>query len=157
MFFQAHNALHGAYWHDRFGMTKSHGCVNLAPKDAHYLFDWLEPNLPAGWTAIRYWDLTQAPVAHVHDSHKPKDIYQERNVGPPDKSDEAERLDKAVARREAKEREEAAAAAALQANPNAGQAGTAAPALAVQPGTSAPTLAVQPVPIAPLPAAQPTR
>jgi hypothetical protein len=174
LFFQAHNALHGAYWHDRFGVTKSHGCANLAPKDAHYLFDWLEPVLPAGWTAIRYWDLSQAPVAHVHDSHKAKDIYQERNVGPPDKSDEAERLDKALARREAKEREEAAAA---QATALSGQPPTAAPALPGQPPTAAPTLpgrpptaapagipqptaappsmAVSPVPVAPLPAAQP--
>jgi hypothetical protein len=137
MFFQAHNALHGAYWHDRFGSTKSHGCANLAPRDAKYLFDWLEPALPPGWTSIRNWDLTTAPVAHVHDSHKDRDIFQERNVGPPDKNDEAERLEKAISRREAKEREEAAAAAASGLPP------TAAPSVAVQ--------TAQPVPIAPVP------
>jgi len=32
-------ALHAAFWHDRFGVARSHGCVNLAPVDAHYLFD----------------------------------------------------------------------------------------------------------------------
>jgi hypothetical protein len=113
MFFQAHNALHGAYWHDRFGNVKSHGCANLAPRDAHWLFDWLEPKLPAGWTAVRYWNLTQAPVVHVRNSRKTnKPIFQERNIGPPAKEDEAERLDAALARREAKEREEAAALAA---------------------------------------------
>jgi lipoprotein-anchoring transpeptidase ErfK/SrfK len=113
MFFQAHNALHGAYWHDRFGVVKSHGCANLAPKDARWLFDWLEPKLPPGWTAVRYWNLTQAPVVHVRNSRKAnKPIYQERNIGPPDKDDEAERLDAALARREAKEREEAAALSA---------------------------------------------
>lgn len=112
MFFQAHNALHGAYWHDQFGRTKSHGCVNLAPNDARYLFDWLEPKLPLGWTAIRFWDLNQAPFAHIHNSHQRRDIFQERNVGPPDRNDEAERIAKATERRE-KEAAEAAAAAAL--------------------------------------------
>jgi hypothetical protein len=108
MFFQAHNALHGAYWHDRFGAVKSHGCANLSPRDARYLFDWLEPKLPAGWTAVRYWDLTQAPVVHVRNSQRTKPWAQERNIGPPDKEDETERLNEALVRREAKAREEAA-------------------------------------------------
>jgi hypothetical protein len=110
-----------------------------------------------GWTSIRNWDLSQAPVAHVHDTHKAKDIFQERNIGPPDKNDEADRLDKAVARREAKEREDAAAAAALQplaaaAVPGAPlQPTAAAPSAALQPATPPPAnLAVKPVPIAPL-------
>lgn len=108
LFFQAHNALHGAYWHDRFGATKSHGCANLSPRDARYLFEWLQPTLPPGWTAVRYWDLTKAPVAHVRNSRKLKQIAQERNIGPPDRDDEAARLEQAVARREALEREQAA-------------------------------------------------
>ncbi|MFT3923779.1 MAG: L,D-transpeptidase [Myxococcales bacterium] len=112
MFFQAHNALHAAYWHDRFGAVKSHGCANLSPLDARYLFDWLEPPLPPGWTSVRYWNLEQAPVVHVRNSERTKKpIFQERNVGPPDKNDEAERLAAAVARREAAEREEALRAA----------------------------------------------
>jgi lipoprotein-anchoring transpeptidase ErfK/SrfK len=108
MFFQAHNALHAAYWHDRFGAVKSHGCANLSPRDARTLFDSLEPPLPPGWTSVRYWNLEQAPVVHVRNSERTKKpIFQERNIGPPDKNDEAERLAAAVARREAAEREEA--------------------------------------------------
>jgi hypothetical protein len=42
-------ALHGAYWHDRFGIPKSHGCINLAPEDARRIFFWTEPQVPAGW------------------------------------------------------------------------------------------------------------
>jgi lipoprotein-anchoring transpeptidase ErfK/SrfK len=42
-------ALHGAYWHDDFGKVRSHGCVNLAPADAAWLFDWTEPPVPPGW------------------------------------------------------------------------------------------------------------
>lgn len=143
MFFQAHNALHGAYWHDRFGQTKSHGCVNLAPNDARYIFDWLMPVLPNGWTSIRNWDLTQAPIAHVHNSSKKKDIFQERNIGPPDKRDEAERVSKAVARREA----EAATAAQAAAEAAAATSGTTgAPVVpALAPSPAVPAVPVQPV------------
>jgi lipoprotein-anchoring transpeptidase ErfK/SrfK len=42
-------ALHGAYWHDRFGIPKSHGCINLAPEDARRIFSWTEPEVPIGW------------------------------------------------------------------------------------------------------------
>lgn len=44
-------ALHGAFWHRKFGYTHSHGCVNLAPLDAMRLFDWTLPRLPRGWDA----------------------------------------------------------------------------------------------------------
>lgn len=48
-YFEDGYALHGAYWHDRFGQPKSHGCVNLAPEDARRLFHWTEPQVPYGW------------------------------------------------------------------------------------------------------------
>ncbi len=37
-YFVGSMALHGALWHDHFGMPASHGCVNLAPADAERLF-----------------------------------------------------------------------------------------------------------------------
>jgi hypothetical protein len=52
MYFNEGVALHGAYWHDRFGARRSHGCVNLAPRDAAWLFGWARPHLPAGWTGV---------------------------------------------------------------------------------------------------------
>jgi lipoprotein-anchoring transpeptidase ErfK/SrfK len=39
-FFNQNIALHGAYWHRRFGQPVSHGCVNLAPDDAKWLYDF---------------------------------------------------------------------------------------------------------------------
>ncbi len=45
-------ALHAAWWHDDFGRPKSHGCVNLAPADAQWLWNWVEPGLPEGWYAV---------------------------------------------------------------------------------------------------------
>lgn len=41
-------ALHGAYWHDDFGTPVSHGCVNLRPEDAKWLYDWTDPAVPEG-------------------------------------------------------------------------------------------------------------
>ena len=42
MYFDDHNgiALHGTYWHDRFGYKHSHGCVNMPIKDAEWSFNW---------------------------------------------------------------------------------------------------------------------
>ena len=33
-------ALHGTYWHDRFGYKHSHGCVNMPILDAEWVFNW---------------------------------------------------------------------------------------------------------------------
>ncbi len=33
-------ALHGAYWHDRYGYKHSHGCVNMPPIDAEWVYYW---------------------------------------------------------------------------------------------------------------------
>ncbi len=48
-YFDAGFAIHGAYWHDAFGVPRSHGCINLSPIDAHLVFNWTEPRLPEGW------------------------------------------------------------------------------------------------------------
>lgn len=56
MFYDHNFALHTAYWHDGFGDVRSHGCVNLAPRDARLLYHWSSPDVPAGWTTV-YGDL----------------------------------------------------------------------------------------------------
>ncbi len=38
--------LHTAYWHDGFGYRRSHGCVNLPPWDAAWLYEWAPQDLP---------------------------------------------------------------------------------------------------------------
>jgi hypothetical protein len=52
MYFHGSYALHGAFWHDRLGQTRSHGCVNLAPADARWLFFWVSPALPSGFHGV---------------------------------------------------------------------------------------------------------
>jgi lipoprotein-anchoring transpeptidase ErfK/SrfK len=44
MYFDDQQALHTAYWHDGFGLPHSHGCINLAPQDALWLFNWTTPD-----------------------------------------------------------------------------------------------------------------
>jgi len=52
MFYRGGYALHGAYWHDNFGNVRSHGCTNIPPADAEWLFWWaVGDELPAGWHA----------------------------------------------------------------------------------------------------------
>jgi hypothetical protein len=48
-YFKGGYALHAAYWHDDFGRSRSHGCVNLSPIDARYAFLWSLPALPEHW------------------------------------------------------------------------------------------------------------
>jgi lipoprotein-anchoring transpeptidase ErfK/SrfK len=48
-FFDHDRALHAVYWHDGFGVPRSHGCVNLSPRDAAFLFRFTQPPLPRGW------------------------------------------------------------------------------------------------------------
>jgi lipoprotein-anchoring transpeptidase ErfK/SrfK len=52
LFFGGGTALHAAFWHDRFGTAVTHGCVNLSPADARWLFQWAPPALPEGWHGI---------------------------------------------------------------------------------------------------------
>jgi len=38
-------SLHGTYWHNDFGRPKSHGCINLTPQAAKWLFRWTTPTV----------------------------------------------------------------------------------------------------------------
>lgn len=51
-FFDKAIALHGVFWHRELGHIHSHGCVNLAPIDARWLYSFTSPHLPSGWTAV---------------------------------------------------------------------------------------------------------
>ena len=64
-FFDHAVGLHGTYWHRDFGHVKSHGCVNLAPLDARWLFDFTGPRLPAGWAAAYPTSVDQGTVVRV--------------------------------------------------------------------------------------------
>lgn len=38
-------AIHSTYWHNDYGVRKSHGCVNARPEDAKWVFRWTLPHV----------------------------------------------------------------------------------------------------------------
>ncbi|HEY7957812.1 MAG TPA: L,D-transpeptidase [Polyangia bacterium] len=145
-FFQWHNAIHGAYWHDRFGVTKSHGCVNVAPIDAKQVFEWVSPPLPPGWSGLRPVDLLLSPTVVVRNSHMRRQFRQDRPIGPPDRELESERAKEADERR--------AEALPPGAAPAPGTAPVAGAPVATAPATPPqnPSVVPAPTPATPAPA-----
>lgn len=39
-------AIHGTYWHNDYGRPRSHGCVNIAPWAAKWIYRWTVPVAP---------------------------------------------------------------------------------------------------------------
>lgn len=54
-YFYSGYALHTAYWHDAFGRPRSHGCVNLSPYDAWWIYEWSAPGGPNSPSVYVYW------------------------------------------------------------------------------------------------------
>ena len=40
------DSFHGTYWHNDYGRPRSHGCVNLTPDDAKFIYRWTSPLVP---------------------------------------------------------------------------------------------------------------
>ncbi len=51
-YFDGPRALHAAFWHSQYGIPRSHGCVNMAPADAFYVFEHTLPHVPTGWHGL---------------------------------------------------------------------------------------------------------
>jgi hypothetical protein len=68
MYFEGSYALHGAFWHRGFGHVRSHGCVNLGPSDARWLFLWTTPNLPEDWHGVNSSDASPGTTIIVRRS-----------------------------------------------------------------------------------------
>jgi lipoprotein-anchoring transpeptidase ErfK/SrfK len=45
-------SFHGTYWHNDFGRPRSHGCVNLTPQAAKWIYLWTQPAVPADQSSI---------------------------------------------------------------------------------------------------------
>lgn len=46
-------AIHATFWHNDFGVRKSHGCVNVRPEDAKWIFRWTLPYISLGQSEMR--------------------------------------------------------------------------------------------------------
>ena len=73
-YFDGRYGLHGTYWHNRFGLRTSHGCVNLSAKDAARVFALTTPVMPDGWlTVYEHTDDPGTPVRIRKGSEHPED------------------------------------------------------------------------------------
>jgi len=70
-FFRGSYGFHAAFWHDDFGRRRSHGCINLSPADARYLFTFTNPVLPPGWNAILPMPEDRPTTIVVRDGTRP--------------------------------------------------------------------------------------
>jgi hypothetical protein len=47
-------SFHGTYWHNDYGQPRSHGCINMSPAGAKWLYRWTHPIVPGNldelWT-----------------------------------------------------------------------------------------------------------
>jgi hypothetical protein len=68
MYFLPEYAIHGAYWHDDFGNRRSHGCVNLAPRDARYIYSRVPPLDQPGFFKTFASDQAPGAVVRLRDS-----------------------------------------------------------------------------------------
>lgn len=39
-------SFHGTYWHHNYGSPQSHGCINLTPEAAKWVYRWTDPYVP---------------------------------------------------------------------------------------------------------------
>jgi len=39
-------AIHSTFWHNNYGDAMSHGCINITPEDAKWIFRWSAPLVP---------------------------------------------------------------------------------------------------------------
>ena len=105
--------FHAAYWHDDFGRPKSHGCVNLAPRDAKWVYDWTTPTMPAGWNELEV-PLEGAMIVRVYDEKDPDPPVFDYAKEAIDRVKIRKREQRLKAQREAREAAEAAEAAGIE-------------------------------------------
>ena len=58
-------AIHSTFWHNYYGTMRSHGCINMKPEDAKWVWRWTEPEVsyfPGDWIASGLVKPTQVEV-----------------------------------------------------------------------------------------------
>ncbi len=46
MYYSGSYAIHGAYWHNDFGIPISNGCINVPLAEAEWLYSWADVGTP---------------------------------------------------------------------------------------------------------------
>ncbi len=55
-------SLHGTYWHNDYGVPRSHGCINLTPAAAKWIYRWTTPNVPIESNYVEAKDGTRVVI-----------------------------------------------------------------------------------------------
>jgi L,D-transpeptidase catalytic domain len=55
-------SFHGTYWHNDFGVPRSHGCINMTPAAAKWLYRWTRPIVPVDEQEMWVQAGTQAAI-----------------------------------------------------------------------------------------------
>ena len=66
MYYKGSYAVHGTYWHDKFGSRQSAGCTNLTQGDAKFVFERVNPKLPEGSNSTRPTSGNSGTVVYNH-------------------------------------------------------------------------------------------
>ncbi|MCB0195777.1 MAG: L,D-transpeptidase [Anaerolineae bacterium] len=69
MYFHEGYAFHAAYWHDDFGRYKSHGCVNMTPTDAEWLYNWSTPVASPSVNQTKASEGNEGTWVWIYDPH----------------------------------------------------------------------------------------
>jgi hypothetical protein len=59
-------AIHGTFWHNDFGVRRSHGCVNVSPEDAKWIFRWTAPFLSLDQSEWR--EVDSSKIGHAYST-----------------------------------------------------------------------------------------
>jgi len=70
MYFRPNFAIHGAYWHNEFGNRRSHGCINLAPYDARFIYERVAPLQQPGFYKTFASDHAPGAIVRLRDSSR---------------------------------------------------------------------------------------
>lgn len=65
MYYKGSFGVHGAYWHDEFGIPKSSGCTNTTIGDAKFIFDKVGPDI-GDLTSVRATVANPGTVVNNH-------------------------------------------------------------------------------------------
>jgi lipoprotein-anchoring transpeptidase ErfK/SrfK len=55
-------SFHGTYWHNDYGRPRSHGCINMTPQAAKWLYRWTLPTVPPEKTLVYGYTGTKVEI-----------------------------------------------------------------------------------------------
>ncbi|MEX1368065.1 MAG: L,D-transpeptidase [Nannocystaceae bacterium] len=71
MYFRGRYALHGTFWHNRFGRRTSHGCVNLSAHDARWVYERILPVAKPGFITTNEHAVEPGTLVRIRKGTEP--------------------------------------------------------------------------------------